>query len=192
MVVMTEGVVPNKRAVFAIVEQGTEVLLVANKRRAGRIKWSLPGGSVHGTESPLERLKKEVSQETGIEVTNWSEEAIYTSLVKYRGTSNDLDRFTEVYQAQPGCWDWRNGRATDPEDLLRFEDVDHFGAVAGFFSDLPPAGSLVKNLRRYVREPILDWRSLPWEGPRHYEYLVGGRGPDRTVERLVPPECHHR
>ena len=183
---MTEDVVSEKRAVFAIVERGTEVLLVANKRRAGRIKWSLPGGSVHGAESPLERLKKEVSEETGIEVTNWSK-LIYTSLVKYRETSNDLDRFTEVHQA--GDWDWRNGTATDPEDLLRFEDErlsgERFGVVAGFFSDLPPDGDLVRNLRRYVREPILDWRSLPWEGPRHYEYLVTGDG---TVERLDPPE----
>ena len=184
---MAEYVVSKKRAAFAVVQLGTEVLLVANKRTDGRIKWSLPGGSVHGAESLLERLEKEVSDETGIEVINWSEEKIYTSLVKYRGTRNDLDRFTEVHQA--GDWSWRDGRATDPEDLLRFEDErlsgERLGVVAGFFSDLPPDGSLVRNLRRYVHEPILDWRSLPWEGPRHYEYLVTGDG---TVERLDPPE----
>ena len=175
--------VPKKRAAFAVVQLATEVLLVANKRNDGRIKWSLPGGSVHGAESLLERLEKEVSDETGIEVTNWSKEKIYTSLVKYRGTKNDLDRFTEVHQA--GDWNWRDGKATNPEDLLRFEDEERLGVVAGFFSNLPPDGSLVQNMRRYVSEPILDWLSLPWEGPRHYEYLVTGDG---TVERLDPPE----
>ena len=178
--------VHTRNAVFAVVESGPEVLLVANKRNRGRIKWSLPGGSVHGAESPLERLEKEVREETGIKVINWSK-LIYTCLVKHRGDGSGLDRFVEVHQA--GDWNCRDGRAADPEDLLRFEDEslsgERLGVVAGFFSDLPPDGSLARNLRRYVREPILDWRSLPWEGPRHYEYLVTGDG---TVERLDPPE----
>ena len=182
-----------RNAAFAIVELCTEVLLVANKRTDGRIKWSLPGGSVHGGESLLKRLVKEVGEETGIEVINWSEELIHTSLIKKRGTRNDHDLFVEVHQAVD--WTWREGEATeatDPEDLLRFEDEERsgecLGAVAGFFSDFSPDGSIVRNLRRYIREPILDWRSLGLERPRHYEYLVTGHGPDRTVERLVPPE----
>ena len=178
-------------AVFGFVELGTEVLLVANKRRRGRIKWSLPGGSVGRGESPLQALTREVREETGVEVLNWSR-LVYTSIIKYRGAGNDRDLVVEVHQA--GGWQERS-RATDdgdpapdPEDLLRFGDVEGLGVVAGFFSDLSPVGSLVQSLRQYVREPILDWRSLPWEGPRHYEYRVVSHGPHRTVERLVPPE----
>ena len=178
-----------EQAAFAIVQDKTEVLLVANKRRRGRIKWSLPGGSVRGTETPLQALEREVEEETGIKVTEWSEE-IYTSVVKYPDRRPAFDRRTEVHLA--GKWKWADEGATDPEDFLRFRDTERsrerLSVVAGFFSDLPADGSLVRNMRRYVREPILDWRSLPWEGPRHYEYLVTGHGPDQTVERLVPPE----
>jgi hypothetical protein len=131
-----------------------------------------------------------VKEETGIIVTEWSGE-IYTLVVKYPDRHPAFDRRTEVHLA--GKWDWVEQGATDPEDFLRFRDKEESGedlsVVAGFFSDLPADGSLVRNMRRYVREPILDWRSpLPWEGPRHYEYLVTGHGPDQTVERLVQPE----
>ncbi|MCH2506817.1 MAG: NUDIX domain-containing protein, partial [Dehalococcoidia bacterium] len=81
---MVEDGFRKKFAAFAIVELGAEVLLVANKRRAGRIKWSLPGGSVKREESPREALTREVREEAGVEVINWSEELIHTSLIKYR------------------------------------------------------------------------------------------------------------
>ena len=185
-----------KQAAFAIVQDKTEVLLVANKRNRGRIKWSLPGGSVRGTEAPLQALEREVEEETGIIVTEWSGE-IYTSVVKYPGRSMfsrnrrpAFDRRTEVHLA--GKWKWAEQGATDPEDFLRFRDTERskedLSVVAGFFSDLPADGSLVRNMRRYVREPLMEWRLLPWEGPRYYEYLKRGHGPDGTVERLVPPE----
>jgi ADP-ribose pyrophosphatase YjhB (NUDIX family) len=174
-----------KQAAFAIVQDKTEVLLVANKRNRGRIKWSLPGGSVRGTEAPLQALEREVKEETGIIVTEWSGE-IYTSVVKYPDRRPTFDRRTEVHLA--GKWEWVEQGATDPEDFLRFRDKEQSGEdlsiVAGFFSDLPPEGSLVRNLRRYVREPLMDWRLLPWEGPRYYEYLKR----DSTVERPFPPE----
>ena len=179
----------SRNAVFAMVESGPEVLLVANKRNRGRIKWSLPGGSVRGTETPLQALEREVEEETGIKVTEWSGE-IYTSVVKYPDRRPAFDRRTEVHLA--GKWKWADEGATDPEDFLRFRDTERsrerLSVVAGFFSDLPADGSLVRNMRRYVREPLMDWRLLPWEGPRYYEYLKRGHGPDGTVERLVPPE----
>ena len=178
-----------RQAAFAIVQLETEVLLVANKRNRGRIKWSLPGGSVRGTETPLQALEREVEEETGIKVTEWSGE-IYTSVVKYPDRHPAFDRRTEVHLA--GKWKWVEQGATDPEDFLRFRDKEESGedlsVVAGFFSDLPADGSLVRNMRRYVREPLMEWRLLPWEGPRYYEYLKRGHGPDGTVERLVPPE----
>ena len=178
-----------EQAAFAVIQLETEVLLVANRRNRGRIKWSLPGGSVSGTETPLQALEREVEEETGIKVTEWSGE-IYTSVVKYPDRHPAFDRRTEVHLA--GKWKWVEQGATDPEDFLRFRDKEESGedlsVVAGFFSDLPADGSLVRNMRRYVREPLMEWRLLPWEGPRYYEYLKRGHGPDSTVERLVPPE----
>ena len=161
-----------KQAAFAIVQDKTEVLLVANKRNRGRIKWSLPGGSVHGAESPLERLEKEVREETGLEVINWSR-LIYATTVRKRGDGSGLDRFVLVYQA--GDW----------EGELSFNDPDQpYGVVDGDFFDPSSVGSVLQSLDEYVREPIQDWLSHPWEGIREYEYLVEGQGADQTVERL--------
>ncbi|MDP6482200.1 MAG: NUDIX domain-containing protein, partial [Acidimicrobiales bacterium] len=80
-----------EQAAFAVIQLETEVLLVANKRNRGRIKWSLPGGSVSGTETPLQALEREVEEETGIKVTEWSGE-IYTSVVKYPDRHPAFDR----------------------------------------------------------------------------------------------------
>ena len=159
-----------------MVESGTEVLLVANRKSDGRKEWSLPGGRVEERESALQALTREVREETGLEVINWSR-LIYATTVKKRGDGSGLDRFVQVYQA--GDW----------EGELSFNDPDQpYGVVDGDFVQLSSVGNVLESLRRYVREPIQDWLSLPWEGIRQYEYLVEGQGSDQTVERLVPPE----
>ena len=156
---------------FAIVESDTKVLLVGNRRRGG-VRWSLPGGRVDRRESALQALTREVREETGLEVINWSR-LIYATTVKKRGDGSGLDRFVQVYQA--GDW----------EGELSFNDPDQpYGVVDGGFFAPSSVGSVLQSLRRYVREPIQDWLSHPWEGIREYEYLVEGQGPEQTVERL--------
>ena len=168
--------VHRRDAVFAIVESATEVLLVANRKSGGRREWSLPGGRVDRRESALQALTREVREETGLEVINWSR-LLYATTVRKRGDGRGLDRFVQVYQA--GDW----------EGELSFNDPDQpYGVVDGDFVQLSSVGNVLESLRRYVREPIQDWLSLPWEGIRQYEYLVEGQGSDQTVERLVPPE----
>ena len=164
--------VHRRDAVFAMVESGTEVLLVANRKSDGRKEWSLPGGRVGGRESALQALTREVREETGLEVINWSR-LIYATTVKKRGDGSGLDRFVQVYQA--GDW----------EGELSFNDPDQpYGVVDGDFFDPSSVGSVLQSLDEYVREPIQDWLSHPWEGIREYEYLVDGQGADQTVERL--------
>ena len=164
--------VHRRDAVFAIVESATEVLLVANRKSSGRKEWSLPGGRVDRRESALQALTREVREETGLEVINWSR-LIYATTVKKRGDGRGLDRFVQVYQ--PGDW----------EGELSFNDPDQpYGVVDGDFFDPSSVGSVLQSLDEYVREPIQDWLSHPWEGIREYEYLVDGQGADQTVERL--------
>ena len=164
--------VHRRDAVFAIVESATEVLLVANRKSSGRKEWSLPGGRVDRRESALQALTREEREETGLEVINWSR-LIYATTVKKRGDGSGLDRFVQVYQA--GDW----------EGELNFNDPDQpYGVVDGDFFDPSSVGSVLQSLDEYVREPIQDWLSHPWEGIREYEYLVDGQGADQTVERL--------
>ncbi|MDZ7734026.1 MAG: DNA polymerase IV [Acidimicrobiia bacterium] len=54
-----------------LVEQGSELLLVRNRRRSGVVDWSPPGGVVDPGESLLEGLTREVEEETGLRVTSW-------------------------------------------------------------------------------------------------------------------------
>ena len=163
-----------RHGVFGIVQSGTDVLLVANRRRHGRIRWSLPGGRVDRGEMPLEALTREVMEETGLEVKNWCG-PIYTTTTEYQGDGSGLVRFVEFFQAGDGDW----------EGELRFSDPDWpYGVVAGFFSDLLSVGSVFQSLPRHAREPIEEWLSNPWEEPRRFNYLVEGKGPDQTVERL--------
>jgi len=44
-------------------------LILAEQRRRGRMELSLPGGRVNDRESVLEAVKREVMEETGLEVT---------------------------------------------------------------------------------------------------------------------------
>ena len=166
--------VHRRHGVFGIVQSGIDVLLVANRRRHGRIRWSLPGGRVDRGEMPLEALTREVMEETGLEIENWSG-PIYTTTTEYQGDGSGLVRFVEVFQAGDGDW----------EGELRFNDPDQpYGVVAGFFSDLLSVGSVFQSLPRHAREPLEEWLSNPWEEPRHFNYLVEGIGADQTETRL--------
>ena len=161
--------VHKRSLVFAIVESDTKILLVGNRQRGG-VRWSLPGGRVDEGESPLQALTREVKEETGLEVINWLK-LIYTSRIIFRGGGSGLEWFVEVHQADG----WKGE--------LRFDDPDGL-VVDGIFSDRSSVESVFESSSRYIREPIQEWLSHSWEEPRHYNYLVDGRRPDQTVERL--------
>ena len=66
--------------VGGIIRRDSNFLLVANRRggslhseRRGGIDWTPPGGVVDYGESPLEALKREVLEETGLQVSIWSD-----------------------------------------------------------------------------------------------------------------------
>ena len=71
-------------------------LIVAEQRRGGRIEHSLPGGRVNERESVLAALKREVAEETGLDVTPG--QLIYISEIVESVRKHDLEL---IFLAEP-------------------------------------------------------------------------------------------
>jgi 8-oxo-dGTP diphosphatase len=64
-------------------------LIVAEQRRRGRTEHTLPGGRVNERESVLDALKREVAEETGLDVTPGR--LVYVSEIVEAARTHDLE-----------------------------------------------------------------------------------------------------
>jgi ADP-ribose pyrophosphatase YjhB (NUDIX family) len=71
-------------------------LIVAEQRRRGRTEHSLPGGRVNERESVLAALKREVAEETGLDVTPG--QLVYVSEIVESVRRHDLEL---IFLAEP-------------------------------------------------------------------------------------------
>jgi 8-oxo-dGTP pyrophosphatase MutT (NUDIX family) len=62
---------PHKEGVKCLVTDRDRVLLV--RHTYGRRSWDVPGGSIKRRESPLGAARREMSEELGLDGTQWSE-----------------------------------------------------------------------------------------------------------------------
>lgn len=151
-----------------LIEREGALLLVRNHRRDGRVDWTPPGGVIDAGEGLLVGLQREVREETGLDVCEWSGPA-------YRVEAEAPDMAwhlrVEVHLAGPA------------DGALVVEDPDGIVDAARFV----PFAEVEQRLAaspRWVVEPLVDWLRDRPAAPRTFSYEVRGTpGEGLAVER---------
>lgn len=134
------------------------LLLVQNRRRDGRHDWSPPGGVIDEGEGLIEGLTREVREETGLHVTEWSD-----PVYRIEATAPDLgwhlrvEAHVAIEYSGEICID-------DPDGIV----------VDARFVGIDLCGSHLSANHRWVREPLVDWLAEQWVEARSYGYQVDG------------------
>ncbi|HTX12617.1 MAG TPA: NUDIX domain-containing protein [Solirubrobacteraceae bacterium] len=117
-------------------------LIVAEQRRRGRTELTLPGGRVNRNESVLDAVKREVAEETGLEVVPGR--LLYVSEIVQSVRSHDLEL---VFLAEASGVPRLNGfKALDLDEARR-------------------SGVRPPILEEIARDAARDWRDTPrWLG----------------------------
>jgi 8-oxo-dGTP diphosphatase len=135
------------------------LLLVRNIRRNGREDWTPPGGVIESHEDVVPGLAREVAEETGLQVTEWT-----GMIYEVHAVAPDLgwDLFVEVHLAAAWSGDLRTG--DDPDGIV----------TGAEWADRSSAPELLASTQRWVREPLLEWLRERWAEPRRFRYRVAG------------------
>jgi 8-oxo-dGTP diphosphatase len=149
----------------AIIENEAGVLLVQNRRRNGSLDWSTPGGVVEEHEDAIGGLAREVKEETGIEVSEWSE-------VLYRVETLAPDMGWHLEVAVYRAMNWSGDIVIDDPDQI---------VVDARFVPHAACPPLLEDNAAWVREPISDWLVERWNVSRTYRYHLAGHDRDTAV-----------
>jgi 8-oxo-dGTP diphosphatase len=148
----------------AVIESDTaseaSVLLVENLRHNGTSDWTPPGGVIDHGEEMTTGLRREVQEETGLEVLEWSTGPLYEIRAEAPGLGWTLE--VEVHRAVRV-----GGRLTigsDPDGIVVDAQWVRAGDCAGRLCDAHP----------WVREPLLEWLQERWEDTRRFRYRIDG------------------
>ena len=155
-----------------LVETPAGVLLGRNQRRGGFEDWSTPGGGIDAADaSLLAGLTREVEEETGLRVEEWS-----GPLYEVFAVAPDMGwrMRCEVHQAVAFAGD------------LVVDDPDGIVVEAAFVPAFE-CGDRLATCAQWVREPLCAWLDERWSpaARRQFSYEVLGtvRGELRVVSK---------
>ena len=138
------------------IEGTSGVLLVRNRRKNGSYDWSTPGGVVDPGEEVVEALTREVEEETGLRVPQWTG-PIYR--VDVAAPVLDWHLTVEVF------------RAPEPDGSIHIDDPDGIVVEARWFAADACEDPLDGN-HPWVTEPLVAYLAERWAEPPRFRYLV--------------------
>lgn len=145
------------------------VLLVQNKRRNGELDWSTPGGVIDEGETVIEGLGREVTEETGLAVTEWSG-PLYRVEVVAPGFGFHLRVEAHL--------------AVGFDGSIEIDDPDGIVVAAEFVPRAQAAGRL-GDVQPWVADPLVEHLVDGVDDGRLYRYRLDGTSSnDRKVTRL--------
>lgn len=153
----------------ALIESDAGLLLVANRRRDGAVDWTPPGGVIDDGESVLDGLTREVEEETGLRVTEWT-----PPVYRLRAEAAEAGWLMNVQVHRALAYDGHL-RVEDPDGIVvdaRFVPADECSAVLATSWQL-------------LHEPLGAWLAERWDDERHYRYRLDGTvRAEMTITRL--------
>lgn len=156
------------QVVGGVVAAEERVLLVENLRRNGSVDWSPPGGVVDPGETSVAALTREVEEETGLRVPNWSG-PVYR--VKVTAPDAGFVLRVDVFAS------------ADYQGDIVLDDPDGIVTDARFVS-LAEVEQQMAESPIWVGEPLVEHLHGRVSPGHRFVYRASGTRDDRTVERL--------